>query len=534
MKKIAIYLILSLVIISCKETIVEDNNRIIVVENPKEWDGVPRGDVFYEIFVRSFADSNGDGVGDLNGITSKIDYLDALGVTGLWLTPITPSPSYHGYDVTDYTAVNPDFGTLADFERLVATARAKGIKIVLDFVINHSSSEHPWFVEAQKSTTAATRDYYTFAPKADVARLCESGAISMVDDNRYVASAWHDVVGAGKTEGYRYYGAFSYVMPDFNYGRVPNLNPVYDKILDAAKFWMAKGAAGLRLDAVKHIYQNERGVENIRLLNKFYTDMNAAYPGIYMIGEVLSGMDDTAPFFGGLPALFNFDSWWKLQYALKSGVGKYYPKDMQDAMNKFKAVRADYIMGSKLSNHDEVRTIEDLGADVRKASLAAAALLTMPGQPYIYYGEEIGLRGTKDYGDEGVRDPMVWGDPSTPTWRQTYFPPKTVKEQLADKGSLLNLYKSLIKLRNTYPSLASGSLTFPDPASVPDPVMTFSRTAGSETLTVVMNCSATTTAYISASVAGRPIMSYNGAQIVQTQGTMSAALPGYSFVIIEK
>lgn len=533
--KNSIYLIL-LLLLGCKTNTPGDSPgaEVVVVTEPRAWDGVRRGDVFYEIFVRSFADSDGDGVGDLNGITGKLDYLADLGVTGLWLTPINPSPSYHGYDVTNYTAVNADFGTMADFERLISAAKGKGIKIVLDFVINHSSNEHPWFVQAQSSTLAATRNYYSFAPTADVEALCVSGAVDMVDDNRYYPSFWHDVLDENNTQGYQYYGGFSYVMPDFNYGRVPNLNPVYDKILEAAKFWMNKGAAGLRLDAVKHIYQNEHGAQNVLLLQRFYSDMKSAYPDIYVIGEVLAGMDDTAPFFAALPELFNFDSWWKLQYALGSGVGKYYAKDISEAMNKFAAVNPDYIAASKLSNHDEVRTMEDLGGDPRKATLAAAALLTMPGQPYIYYGEEIGLRGTKDHGDQGVRDPIVWGDQTTPTWRPTYFPPRSVKEQIADQNSLLNFYRTMIRLRNTYPALARGVLTYPDPASTPDPLMIFSRTQGQETISVVMNCSAATISYISNELAGKPILSYNGAQIIRVKGLLTASLPAYSLLIIEK
>lgn len=495
---------------------------VVPVEQAREWDGVRRGEVFYEIFVRSFADANGDGVGDLRGIKDKLEYLEQMGVTGLWLTPINPSPSYHGYDVTDYTAVNPDFGTMADFEALVAAAKARGIKIVLDFVVNHSSNHHPWF------TDPATQNYYTIKPTAQVESLCTTGALSMVDDNKYVASAWHKL-----PDGRSYIGAFSGSMPDFDYGRVPNLTPVYDKIVSAARFWLDKGAAGLRLDAVKHIYQNERGEQNIAFLSQFRDDILATHPTAYIVGEVLSGMDDTAPFFKALPALFHFDSWWKLEYALTSGIGKWYPKDMAEAAAKFAAANPQYIAATKLSNHDEVRAAEALGKVPQRSFLAAAALMTMPGQPYIYYGEELGMLGTKDYGDQGVRDPMVWGDGYTPTWRQTYFPPPTIAQQTVDAASLLNFYRTMVRLRNTYPSLASGALTFPDPASVPEPVMIFTRSSASEKITVVMNCSSRETSYISSLLEGKPILSYNGAAIVRLGDRITASLPAYSLLIIE-
>lgn len=538
MKKSIFALLFFALLIGCK-----DNNKnngggggggtggAVPIGQLKAWDGVKRGDVFYEIFVRSFADSDGNGIGDLNGITAKLPYLDSLGVTGLWLTPINPSPSYHGYDVLDYKEVNPQFGTMQDFDNLISAADALGIKIVLDFVINHSSSEHPWFIDAQKSIDAPTRSHYSFETKVDVKQRCESGSVDMVDDNKYNGGSWRDVVGAGKTEDYKYYGIFSYTMPDFNYGRVPNLNPIYDEIISAAKFWMDRGAAGLRLDAVKHIYQNERGAENVKFLKRFYDDLKAAYPDIYMVGEVLAGMDDTAPFFGALPSLFHFDSWWKLKYALTSGVGKWYAKDMSEAITKFSAVNPNFNACTKLSNHDEDRAMSDFGGSEARAKIAIAAIMTMPGQPYIYYGEEIGMTGTKANGDQGVREPLPWGDSYTTSWCSITAAPKTIKEQCADKNSLWSFYQKMIKVRNIYPALASGNLTFKEPSSLPDNLLLYTRQGGGEKITIAINPTDKALSWMGAP-AGTPILSHNGANLIKGDGFYSLQLPAYSIIII--
>lgn len=514
-------------------------NGAVQTFEARAWDGVRRADAFYEIFVRSFADSDGDGTGDLNGITAKLDYLAGLGVTGLWLTPINPSPSYHGYDVTDYKAVNPEFGTMADFKRLVSAARSRGIRIVLDFVINHSSDQHPWFVAAKKSETAPERNFYTFAKKADVQNLCQTGAVAMVDDNKYNSSWWRDVVGAENTTDYKYYGMFSHVMPDFNYGHVPELNPIYDSLLSAAGFWMEQGVAGLRLDAVKHIYQDEWGQENVKFLRRFYDDLRAEYPGIYMIGEVLGSTDQSAMFLGGLPSVFHFDSWWKLDDAIAKGQGRYYARDMQDAINKFRSVSASYNVGTKLSNHDEDRAMSKLGRNGDKARVAFAAIMTTPGQPYLYYGEEIGMFGMKTT-DENVREPLLWGDSFTPTKfpksnNSTEQTVDNIAKQSADPASLLNFYREFLRLRNTYEPLAKGSLSYPDPESVPRELMVFDRTSGGGSVRVIINVSGQEVEYSFVGPVTRGVKAHNGARLLKfTDGSYVAEMKPYSIIVLEK
>ncbi len=496
----------------------------------------PLGDkIFYEVFVRSFADSDGDGIGDLNGLTSKLDYIKAMGAQGIWLMPINPSPSYHGYDVTDFTDINPDYGTLADFDRLVSEAKARGIEIVIDFVINHSSEEHPWFKDAVSSIDAQYRNYYTIVHKDDVQSMSEAGEIAMVDDNYYNSGAWHNVWGSENTTDYKYIGMFSGVMPDFNYGRVPNLNPVYDEILDAARFWMDRGIAGLRLDAVKHIYQDERGAENRKLLKKFYDDLNAEYPNIYMVGEVLSGTDDIAPFFSALPTLFHFDAWWKLEGALMSWGAQYYAKDMAEMYNKFKIYNPTFNAATKLSNHDEDRAISKLGGSVERAKIAAMAVMTTPGQPYIYYGEELGMSNLKSSGDEYVREPMLWGDEYTTTWRENSAPTATVKEQLADGGSLLNFYRRAAELRNSTPALQHGTFTPVPWDGLPHNFMAWYRSLGTKRVFTLMNASSQTITHtLNYDVNGATVLFREGnAEFTPSSASFSVTLPAFSILVIE-
>lgn len=560
-----------------------------VVASPDSWDNQKRAAISYQLLVYSFADSNGDKYGDINGVISKLDYINSLGVKAIWLSPIHPSPSYHGYDVTDYTKVNPKFGTEADFDRLVAEARNRGIKIYLDYVLNHTSVEHPWFQTAKTSTDNAYRDYYTFSqdPAADI----KAGKIDMIasegaggynagewfsttsssdavkacykfrldwsnaskptvtvtkaetadkdnpDQNttgaKYLyfgegvtkkfydkgngiyeltvdfASAWGFLIRTSTTEwGNHKYGAssagtkvkfgealalkqqgedillesmnlwyyhshfYTGSFADLNYGKVANLknSPAFKEVVAAAKGWVDRGVEGFRLDAVKHIYHNAKGTENPDFLKTFYDELNTYYKQkgnadeLYMVGEVLSGAAEVAPYYKGLPALFEFDFWYRLEWAINNGTGCYFAKDIMGYQQLYKKNRSNYIEATKLSNHDEDRTASKLGRSVDKEKLAAAVLLTGPGEPYIYYGEELGLYGMKTNGDEYVRGPMLWGDNTVTSYtdkidKNVASNIQSVAEQQKDEKSLLNVYVRFAKLRNTYPALAEGTMS---------------------------------------------------------------------------
>ena len=568
----------------------DDDSWIDVTASSANWDGEKRADISYQLLVYSFADSDGDKCGDIRGLITKLDYLADLGIKAIWLSPIHPAMSYHGYDVTDYSGLNPQYGTMADFEELVAKAHNLGIKIYLDYVMNHTGSAHPWFKEAKTSPDNTYRDYYIFSqdPKSDIT----AGKIPMIKRESsmgYNAGEWFSA-GIGDamkgcykfvldwsnaasptitvTEGdtpdvdnadvatqgakYLYYGegickkfyakdnnkyeltvdldtdwgflirtsntswdngtkygapskaskiqlgkafTLSNTTPedilfasveawyfhshfqtdwfaDLNYGAIDDAadSPAYKAISAAAKKWIDRGIDGFRLDAVKHIYHNATSDENPRFLKMFYDDMNAYYKAkghtddIYIVGEVLSGSDEVAPYYQGLPALFEFDFWYKLDWAIANSTGCYFAKDILSFQQKYARYRTDYIEATKLSNHDEDRTASKLGKSEAKCKLAAVVLLTAPGEPYIYYGEELGIYGTKEKADEYVRSPMLWGDNYTTSYTDKIDATvasniKSVTEQKENANSLLNTYISFIRLRNTYPSLAQGIMT---------------------------------------------------------------------------
>lgn len=247
-------------------------------------------------------------------------------------------------------------------------------------------------------------------------------------------------------------------------------SPAYIAMTDAAKQWIDRGVDGLRLDAAKHIYHNATSNENPRFLNMFYKDMDTYYKqkghtdDFYMVGEVLSEHNEAAPYYAGLPALFEFSFWYRLEWALNNATGCYFAKDILSYRQEYATYRPDHIAATKLSNHDEDRAASKLGKSAAKEKLAAAVLLTTPGSPYIYYGEELGLYGTKEKGDEYVRGPMLWGDSYTTAYTDKIDATVVsniadVNKQATNEHSLLNTYRRFARLRNTYPALAHGIMT---------------------------------------------------------------------------
>ena len=590
---------------------------------PDTWDGTKRGNITYQLLVYSFADSDGDGMGDFNGITEHLDYINSLGASAIWLSPIHPSNSYHGYDVMDYTDVNPKYGTMADFENLVSEAHKRGIKIYLDYVMNHTSDQHPWFQSAKGDAESQYRDYYIFSkdPKSDIA----AGKIAMIssegasgynsgewysddesdamtgvytftldwtdatapkvtvtegttvdDDNsdtsvskylyygdgickrfydkggniyqltvdlnttwgflirtsnttwdggtKYGAASTSTKLSIGSAftlnnstaanivfdtmETYYYHSHFQTgSFADLNYGAIDQCTEsgAYKELVAAAKGWVDRGVDGLRLDAVKHIYHSATTDENPRFLNAFYSEMNEYYKqshsdDFYMVGEVLSEYSEVAPYYAGLPALFEFSFWYRLEWAINNNTGRYFASDIMSYQKAYSAYRSDYIEATKLSNHDEWRTASKLGKSVDKERLAAAVLLTSAGEPYVYYGEELGIYGTQSSGDEYVRSPMLWGDAST-TAPFTAIDAnvakliKSVDVQSADSSSLLTAYRKLTELRNTYPALATGAVsahgTYNSSNDKYNEIAAWYRTSDGEKMLVVHNFGST-------------------------------------------
>jgi alpha-amylase len=447
-----------------------------------EW---PHG-VYYEIFVQSFYDADGDGIGDFNGLTMKLDYLQELGINGVWLMPIMESPTYHKYDVTNYKSIHPDYGTEKDFKNFVNEAHKRNIKVIVDLILNHTGSDHPWFQNAKQGKEAEYRDYYVWAMKDSIREQIAKKEISLDSDN---ITQWHAVDGDTLQE--HYYGFFWGGMPDLNFD-----NPkVKEEFIDIGKYWLEyMNVDGFRLDAAKHIFPDERDEDNHVFWVWFRTEMEKIKPDVYLVGEVWSGADQVAPYLKGLPALFNFD----LGYAITRTVNE--GKNADDLIGKYKAIidyyqsiTSDYIDATFLKNHDQNRILSELGGDQNKARIAAAILLTLPGTPYIYYGEELGMLGMKP--DEYIREPFIWdengADKGQPTWIEPrYSNSKTVVpliKQIDDENSLVHFYKRLIALRNTSRALTYGSIEIVDIPT--QEVISFIRKDGNEDLLVLHNIS---------------------------------------------
>jgi len=412
--------------------------------------------VYYELFVRSFADSNGDGIGDLNGVTAKLDYLESLGVGGIWLMPITESPSYHGYDVTNYKKVEPDYGTLDDLKRLVDEAHKRGIKVIMDLVVNHTSSEHPWFKEALANPASPYRSWYHFAT-ADEKVQTDSAAGA--------DSAWH---GSGDN---RYLSIFWGGMPDLNFDN----QEVRDAMIDAGQFWLDQGVDGFRLDAAKHIYGDYASTihsKDVQELNQawwqeFRAGLIQKKPDVYLVGEVWDSTSVIAPLLNhALDSGFNFD----LAAKLLSGADREQDPDAAFGLARAygayeQASNGAFVDAPFLSNHDQTRVMTALNGNEEHARMAAAMLLTMPGNPFIYYGEELGLTGSKP--DERLREPMPWtaslnGVDQT-RWMEPMFAKGgdvSVEREEADSGSILQWYKTLIQWRNDENALNNGGMDF--------------------------------------------------------------------------
>ncbi len=423
-------------------------------EQKEQW---PLG-VNYEVFVLAFADGNGDGKGDLAGLTAKLDYLKDLGVGGIWLMPIMPSPSYHKYDVSNYKGIDPAYGTVDDFKKFVAAAHKRKIQVIIDLIMNHTGSDHPWFKEAIKGKDNPYRNYYVWADKDSVATAISKKEITVDSDN---ITQWHAV--NGDTLGDHYYGYFYGGMPDLNFD-----NPkVKEEFIDIGKFWLTElNVDGFRLDAAKHIFPTDRAKDNHTFWVWFRTEMEKIKPEVYLVGEVWSEAEEVAPYLKGLPALFNFDMGYAITSVVESGkdtiglVKKY--KEISDF---YRSVTPDFIDATFLKNHDQNRILSELDDDEEKMRVAVSILFTLPGTPYIYYGEEIGMKGMKP--DEYIREPFIWDedkrDPMQTTWEiPKYSTDKTVvplRTQKDNPNSLYNFYKRWIAYRNSNECMTFGDLS---------------------------------------------------------------------------
>ena len=434
-----------------------------------------RGAVCYEVFVRSFYDSDGDGIGDLNGLIEKLDYIDKLGASCIWLMPVAKSPSYHGYDVSDYYRVEPAYGTNDDFKRLVAGAHRRRIKVLVDMVLNHSSSEHPYFQAALHDTTSPYRAWYRFAP-APLGKGPHGG-----DD-------WH----RSPVRDEYYYGVFWSGMPDLNY-QTP---AVRDEAKKIATFWLRDlGADGFRLDAVPYLVEEGTCLMGCpgthAFLHEYAAHIDSVKPGAYTVGEAWGNIDEMMPYYPDqLTSYFGFELADSLLSAVRTGSAA----GLLTGFVRLQDTLPAYRWSPFLSNHDQTRVLTALGGYVTRAKQAATLLLTLPGLPFIYYGEEIGMTGDKP--DPRLRTPMQWspragvGFTTGTPWEAPQPDSMAVNVALedTDPGSLLNLYRKLIHLRRQNDALATGTLV-PLSASSPQ-VAIYVRRAGDHVVLVVANLGA--------------------------------------------
>jgi glycosidase len=474
-----------------------------------------------EVYVRGYQDSNGDGIGDLKGLTQRLDYLADLGVKGLWLMPITKSQDHdHGYAVADYRDVETQFGTLADLDALIAEAHRRGIGIILDYVMNHSASQHPAFVNSKDATTNAFRNWYVWQSSRPQGWSTFSG-----DPWRSGGTGW-------------YYGIFSDQMPDWNLLNADVVAWHHNNL----RFWLNRGIDGFRFDAVGNLVEN--GSDSWLNSPQNYTLMGAVqstvsrYANRYMVCEA---PDDP------------------IGYAQPTACGSAFAfrhqSDLLDAAKGNTAALQRLIpyattvtptIATMLSNHDSFagkRAYDQLSGNVPMMKLAAALYLLEPGVPFIYYGEEIGMAGaTLSDADASLRTPMSWTDDAVNAGFSTARPFRSlsfnaatnnVAAQIADPNSLRNFYKAMLTLRNARPSLARGGF---DAASVTGSVLSFRRTLNGQETVVVINVgtsvASTTVSGLTASATYAPLFPASATAItMSSSGDATVSVPAQSVAI---
>ena len=625
--------------------------------------------ITYQLNVYSFADSDGDGWGDFQGIIDHLDYLDAIGATALWLSPVNASQSYHAYDIKDYNSINPIYGgknaTAAQaqtkLKALIDAAAEKNIDIYIDYVLNHSGDQCSWFTQAKAGNTTY-RDYYVFsdnyqadqaagridnfagqtnphmggwhsavsgnpaytggknlhykldvtsasAPKLTVTETTDA-AQSDGDSGWYIfdndahqmrktsdkifeitlkypsgnkwgvlvkdhPSEWgdhkwgapasnpkitfgtpmtlvkgdaaNDIIFGGVVSFY--FGSFSGSMPDLNYGPYSSCqnSAAFQALAASADKWINLGVNGLRLDAVMWIYQCHTDA-NVKFLSEWYNHCNATYKtrggkgDLYMVGEAYDwSADVVAPYYKGLPSLFDFAYYGTVKDRINSGNGSNLASTIKSIQDKNRSAynsrkythTSGFYDAIKLSNHDENRVASELGNNDQKKRLAGAILLTSPGKPFIYQGEELGYWGVKSSGDQNVRQPIYWekGGKVPSSWcsfdTSIISDGMSVSEQAADSRSLLQMYRHFAYARNTHPALAEGTI---EPVnSGNNAVAAWKMVSSSETVLVMHNLGKAAATVTAAVTPNKVIVSSSNGEI-KVSGT-SVTLPAYSSVV---
>ncbi len=505
LKKFSLFLFIFLALSGCNNridqtvpilTVSNESSQALLTETTKESETLPtvtvipeispefpwwNDTVFYELFVRSFYDSNSDGIGDFQGLIQKLDYLNDgdpntetdLGITGIWLMPIFDSISYHGYDVTDYYSINPDYGTMDDFKEFLEAAHDRNIRVIIDFVINHTSVEHPWFKESRADENSMYRDWYIWS-----------------DTDPGYLGPWGEDVWHFNYDNNYYYGVFWSGMPDLNFQN-PDVTKEIDKI---SAYWLSEiGVDGFRVDGARHLIEDGEIQANTDATIVWFQSFNLrnkeTNSQIMTVGEVWDSNFSAVRYIkeDAFDLVFDFE----LSESLLEGINGNDGKQITNALN-FNTELFPYLQKANfLTNHDMNRVMDFFQNDLPKAKISALLLLTSPGVPFIYYGEEIGMKGSKP--DEDIRKPMQWNTSENAGF-STFLPWRTVNSNFdlvnvafeeKDSESLLNLYKQLIHFRNNSEALTVGE--FQSLKTNEQNIVAFVRNTNNQAVFVIAN-----------------------------------------------
>ncbi|MDO5293508.1 MAG: alpha-amylase family glycosyl hydrolase [bacterium] len=490
---------------------------------------------FYEVFLYSYCDSDGDGIGDINGLISKLDYINdgddktdtGLGFTGIWLMPIMPSPSYHKYDVMEYCSIDKSYGTIDDFKRLVEECHKRGIKLIIDLAVNHTSSEHPWFKQAVSYLKSIEKEeelnasdckyveYYNFKYKTD-----QGGYAQIGDSNWY------------------YECNFDVAMPDLNLSS----QAVREEIKNIIDFWMDLGTDGFRLDGVKEYYSGgtDKNTEMVGFISDYVHNKKK---NSYVVAEAWQDFYTTIQYYNSsVDSMFNFD-FSQIDGAIASDLmqadGIAFADDMIRVQNNIKCINKDAIDAEFFTNHDTVRAASFLAFSPEKIKLAAGMNLMMSGTTFTYYGEEIGMTGSG--ADPNKRAPMYWNEdgsgmtvgPPTMEKQENHF--ESVEKQKQEDTSIYNYFKRAIRMRNENPEIARGTVEKID--SVTDQNITaITKTYNDSKLVLLYNLSKETKQVIlSKKDLGykeiRGYLTVNGEEV--TLDGENITLPPYAIVLLK-
>ncbi len=412
---------------------------------------------YYEIFVYSFYDSDGDGIGDLNGVITKLDYISDMGFNGIWLMPVMPSDTYHKYDVKDYYSIDPEYGTLEDFQKLLEECHSRGIRVIIDYVFNHTSTKHEWFRQA-----VAYLSGLKAGEEPDLMACPYAGYYHFTAENPDNGKYYR----AGSSD-YYYEAVFWDRMPDL---ALEN-KELRAELENITRYWLDMGVDGFRLDAVKEYYTGETG-KNVEVLRWFTEYVRSVKEDAFVVGECWDTASVIASYYeSGIQSIFNYPL---AQYnglivssirKLGSANASTFQASLLRLEEQYKQKNPDYIDSPFVSNHDNTRISAQCVNDPKLMKMAAGVLLTMKGSPFVYYGEEIGMNSKGDK-DENKRLPMNW---SVADLTGITKPPQgadtveqrfaALDEQLNDPLSIVNYYKRALRIRNENPEIARGDIS---------------------------------------------------------------------------